>query len=276
MLVPPLKTQGIKTRLAAFVLESIRWDGRGRWIEPFLGSGAMLFNAAPERALVADANPHVIAFHRALQDGAVDARTVEERLIEEGARLRERGESHYYAVRERFNATHDPLDLLFLSRSCFNGVMRFNRRGGFNVPFCRKPERFRRHLVTKIVNQVRAAARVMQGRDWQFIVQDWRETLAAARGQDFVYSDPPYVGRHSDFYSRWSEEEAVALAEATKKLPCGSATSLWYRNRHRENHHIEEHWGWARLRTKAHFYHVGSRESLRGPIEEGLLVGDGG
>ncbi len=54
---PPIKSQGIKTKLAPFILGSIRWDGKGKWIEPFVGSGAVLFNAAPERALAARRPP---------------------------------------------------------------------------------------------------------------------------------------------------------------------------------------------------------------------------
>ena len=58
----------------------------------------------------------------------------------EGARLLERGESHYYEIRVRFNNTREPLDFLFLNRA------------GFNVPFCRKPQCFAQAYITKIVN----------------------------------------------------------------------------------------------------------------------------
>lgn len=57
---PPIKSQGIKTKLAPFVMENIKWNGKGRWVEPFLGSGAVLLNAQPERALVSDTNKHII------------------------------------------------------------------------------------------------------------------------------------------------------------------------------------------------------------------------
>ena len=54
---PPIKTQGIKTRLAPFIARHVAWDWRGVWIEPFLGSGAVLLNLRPPRAVAADPAP---------------------------------------------------------------------------------------------------------------------------------------------------------------------------------------------------------------------------
>src|SRR6185437_8542535 len=137
------------------------------------------------------------------------------------------GEASYYEVRERFNRQGEPLDLLFLNRSSFNGLMRFNRQGGFNVPFGKKVERFRPAYVTKITNQVRRLEETLRGKDWEFRVADWRETLALVRSGDFVYLDPPYVGRHADYFNRWGEQDAIQLAAACRELPCGYALSMW-------------------------------------------------
>src|SRR5579871_3905387 len=68
---PPIKSQGIKTRLVPFILGNIKWDGRGRWIEPFLGSGSVLFNARPHRAFVSDTNTVIINLYRAIQTGSL-------------------------------------------------------------------------------------------------------------------------------------------------------------------------------------------------------------
>ncbi len=151
---PPLKIQGIKTRIVPLIAQSIRWEDKGRSIEPFLGSGAVALNIAPSDAILADTNKHVINLYRGIRDGEIDGRKVRMHLEREGKLLTEKGELSYYAVRDRFNETGGPLDFLFLNRSCFNGMMRFNLQGNFNVPFCRKPKRFRPALVTKIVNQV--------------------------------------------------------------------------------------------------------------------------
>src|SRR5437868_14833385 len=103
------------------------------------------------------------------------------------------------SIRERFNANPTSLDFLFLNRSCFNGVMRFNRQGKFNVPYGHKPERFAQAYVTKITNQIRRIAEAMSSLDWQFSAADFRQTLAVAAPGDFVYVDPPYAGRHVDY-----------------------------------------------------------------------------
>lgn len=172
---PPIKTQGIKTRLAPFIASHVAEDwsaGGGRWVEPFLGSGAVLLNLRPHRALVADTCVPIINFYRAVQDGQLTAACVAAFLQREGERLRTEGAGRYYEIRERFNDAGDPLDFLFVSRACFNGLMRFNQRGHFNTPFCQKPERFRPAYITKICNQVQWASDAIRGRDWEFVCAD--------------------------------------------------------------------------------------------------------
>lgn len=271
--VPPVKCQGIKTKLVPFILGSIAWEGAaGRWIEPFLGSGVVAFNLLPKRALLTDANPHIIGLYQAIQRGEIDRETVREFLQSEGAQLQHLGAEYYYSVRQRFNASGSPLDFLFLNRACFNGLIRFNNRGEFNVPFCRKPQRFSRSYITKIANQVDWVARQLADRDWEFRVADWKTVLLEARSQDFVYLDPPYIGRHSDYYSSWNAGEAEQLAAIAQQLPCGFAVSMWLENQHRKNLHIEQCWTGLEVRTCRHFYHVGSKENWRGAVAEALLI----
>ncbi len=170
--VPPIKCQGIKTKLVPFILGNIQWDdhGSGRWIEPFMGFGVVALNLAPQRALLVDTNVHIINLYAAIQRGEVLSSLVREHLKIEGRKLATRGADYFYEVRDRFNQQGDVLDFLFLNRSCFNGVMRFNRRGQFNVPFSHKPERFAQSYITKISNQVSWVAKQMQGKDWEFKV----------------------------------------------------------------------------------------------------------
>ena len=276
VIVPPIKCQGIKTKLVRFIAQNIVWQGQGKWIEPFLGSGVVLFNIRPNRALISDANPHLITFYCALYTGQITPRLAQEYLQQEGAKLlaseTHGRDSYYYEVRERFNQTAAPLDFLFLSRACFNGLMRFNQQGAFNVPFCHKPDRFRPAYITKIVNQIKIVQGIMQDKDWEFVAQDWRASLATAEPNDFVYLDPPYIGRHTDYYNQWGTSEADALAQATQTLPCGFALSMWKANQYRTNDHLDQYTPYTVERVIEHHYHVGSTEDLRHPMQEVLLI----
>lgn len=274
---PPIKCQGIKTKLVPFITRSLKWpgEGGGRWIEPFMGSGVVALNLAPERALLTDANPHIINFYRSIQAGEINSDKVREFLESEGKILSGKGAAYYYEVRERFNADGSPLDFLFLNRACFNGLIRFNRRGKFNVPFNHKPQRFSKAYITKITNQVNWVAKQMQTRDIKFQVADWRETLSKAKPEDFVYMDPPYAGRHTDYFNAWGADEAESMARVAQELPCGLAVSMWLKNTYRNNDHVEECWPGFVVKEFEHFYHVGSTESLRNKMTEALIIKPG-
>ena len=157
-LVPPLKCQGIKTKLAGEISRVAQTQGFERWVEPFCGSCVVALNVQPKTALLSDSNVHIIRLYEEIQSGSLTPAKAKSFLIEEGDKLRAGGEMYYYTVRERFNARPTSLDFLFLNRSCFNGVMRFNRQGKFNVPYGHKPERFAQAYVTKITNQIRRIA----------------------------------------------------------------------------------------------------------------------
>lgn len=272
VLVPPIKCQGIKTKLVGFIARSIKWDGRGRWIEPFLGSGSLLFNIKPHKALVSDSNRHIIKFYKDLQSNKIDENKVRDFLTEKGQLLAQKGANYYYSIRVNFNRAPDSLLFLFLNRSCFNGLMRFNSRGYFNVPFCQKDERFSQSYITKIVNQVARVKEIIRGNDWQFQVSDWQRILSEANSRDFIYLDPPYIGRNADYFNRWTNDDAIGLSKAVKLLPCGYALSMWKENRYRKNRHLPVYWGGLRVKKFNHFYHIGSKVSLRNSITEALVI----
>ncbi|MBM3327247.1 MAG: Dam family site-specific DNA-(adenine-N6)-methyltransferase [Calditrichaeota bacterium] len=274
-IVPPVKCQGIKTKLVSFIAQNIKWSEEGMWIEPFLGSGVVLFSLQPKRATVSDINPHLITLYASIFEGKINPAIVKEHLTNEGRRMQEKGEKVYYEIRERFNTDKNPLDFLLLNRACFNGLIRFNNNGDFNVPFCRKNNRFRPAYVSKIVNQVRAVQKIMQTKDWTFLNLDWCECLKLAGEDDFVYLDPPYIGRHTDYFNRWSDKDAIEMAESVQTLDCGYALSMWKENKFRINEHIEEFWQDNDTFIFNHFYHIGSSENYRNAIVEALVIKKG-
>lgn len=247
-------------------------DPEGLWIEPFLGSATVVLNVQPRRALLADNNPHIIRFYQAIQDGEIDGATTRRFLEKHGQCLEAQGKAYYYHVRDRFNAHGNPLDFLFLNRSCFNGVIRFNRRGEFNVPFGHKPKRFAPAYVTKIVNQVDRFQSAMRFCDWQFACQDYLSTLHQATARDFVYCDPPYIGRHTDYFNRWDVEAERALHRILSRCRARFMLSTWHSNQHRTNDFIQTLWNDFAIATQKHFYHVGAREKNRKPILEALVM----
>jgi len=273
-LVPPLKCQGIKTKLAGEIKKLSQAQKFDRWVEPFCGSCVVALNVQPKRALLTDSNVHIIRLYQEIQSGSLTPALAKGFLAEEGEKLRAGGETYYYAVRDRFNVQPTSLDFLFLNRSCFNGVMRFNRHGKFNVPYGHKPERFAQAYVTKITNQIRRISEVISACDWTFGAADFHQTLASAQTGDLVYADPPYAGRHVDYFNSWSESDETELGNLLKRLPCRFILSTWHSNEFRTNAMIERHWNDRRfhLLTREHFYLVGSTEGLRHPMIEALIT----
>jgi DNA adenine methylase len=270
--VPPIKCQGIKSKIVPTIRRSLEWNGSGMWIEPFMGSGVVGFNVLPKVAIFADSNPHLINFYNSLASGKLDGFKVRAFLEKQGEKLSDVGDKYYYEVRKRFNKHHDPLDFLFLNRSCFNGVIRFNQKGGFNVPFGHKPNRFSKAYITKIVNQFDYVYISSKQLKWIFKCQDFKDTLSELSGKDFVYCDPPYVGRHVDYYDSWDEQLELELFNVLDNLTCKFILSTWHSNIHRENQFIKTLWSKFTILTKKHFYHVGAKEKNRKSMIEALVM----
>ena len=271
--IPPIKTQGIKTKLIKFISENIDWSGKGKWVEPFFGSGVVLFNISPKKALATESNIHIVNLYKSIQSNKITSKKVREFLELEGAKLEKHGESYYYEVRDRFNEHGNPYDFLFLNRACFNGLMRFNSKGKFNVPFCRKPKRFSKSYVTKITNQVSWLSSLLKDKKyWKFEVMDWKKSVQNIAKNDFLYLDPPYYGRHTNYYDMWNEFDLHDLAEFLKETECSFALSLWYENKYRKNNDIQRYFSEFTINKHEHFYHVGSTEDLRNGMIEALIT----
>lgn len=210
--VPPIKIQGIKTKLVPIIKSNVEIDANTTWIEPFMWSGVVGFNIAPKNAIFSDTNPYTIDFYNKLANKEITSYKVREFLEKEGKKLSADDDKYYYEVRDRFNKNHNPLDFLFINRSCFNGMIRFNRKGEFNVPYGHKNNRFSKAYITKIVNQIKYVEEMLQKNNWRFICQPFEETIAAApKNSSFIYCDPPYIGRHVDYYDSWCEEDEKKL-----------------------------------------------------------------
>lgn len=270
--VPPIKIQGIKTKLVPLIRQNVVMNSDSVWIEPFMGSGVVGFNIEPHRAIFADTNPHIIEFYNQIKSGIITPYSVRAFLEQEGKLLEQGDEEYYYKVRTRFNAEHNPLDFLFLNRACFNGMIRFNKGYDFNVPYGHKPQRFAKAYVTKIVNQVAHVANLIQQHSWDFVCQSFEKTVLSADRNDFIYCDPPYIGRHVDYYDSWDEQSEIALHNALIKSKAKFMLSTWDHNDYRKNDYISLIWSNCEKITHDHFYHIGAKETNRNPVVEALLT----
>lgn len=275
-LVVPIKTQGKKTKITEYIREFYQKDRI--WIEPFLGSAQVLFAVSPEKAIVSDTNIHIINFYNSLKNKKFNHVSVRDFLEYHGKILSEKGKEYYYEMRTKFNENHDPLYFLFLNRSCFNGVMRFNSKGGFNVPFCNKDNRFDKSMITRIVNQVHDIEKILdeKGENWTFIVSDWKEIVKKYGNQQdaFFYFDPPYVNRHATYFENWSEEENETFFESIKKMKASFLLSNWVENSYRSNNKIDIFSDEKLFQIKLidHFYHVGGNLENRNKMVECLIL----
>ncbi|MFA4838153.1 MAG: Dam family site-specific DNA-(adenine-N6)-methyltransferase [Candidatus Neomarinimicrobiota bacterium] len=272
IIVPPIKSQGIKTKLVPWI-QALVPDIAGRWIEPFIGTGVVAFNSGFQKALLNDINPHIIRFYQAIKDRKITPEKVREYLERESKLLEkspEKGYVHFRFIKDRFNAEHDPLDFLFLSRAGFNGMMRFNRKGEWNIPFCQKPGRFSKSYITKIVNQVRNVSCLIQP-DWTFFIEPFDQIILQAGKDDIIYCDPPYIGRYVDYFSGWSEEDELRLFGLLSATPARFILSTWHHNEFRSNTFIDSLWNRFNIVTRDHFYHGGGKIENRNAIVEALV-----
>ncbi|BDF69563.1 site-specific DNA-methyltransferase (adenine-specific) [Oscillospiraceae bacterium] len=270
--VPPIKIQGIKTKSVPLIRETISLEADAVWIEPFMGSGVVGFNVAAPRAIFADVNPYIVEFYNGIKRGEINADRVRAFLEQEGALLEAGDDAYYYEVRRRFNETHQPLDFLFLNRSCFNGMIRFNKKHEFNVPYGHKPHRFAKAYITKICNQVKYLEEQLRDKDWVFLCQSFETTIRQAPAGAFIYCDPPFIGRHVDYYDSWDEAQEYSLRNELVSSGLNFMLSTWDYNQYRRNEYIDLVWGFCQKISHNHFYHVGAREANRQPIVEALLI----
>lgn len=278
VVVPPIKSQGIKTKLVPWINDLILSSGislEARWIEPFFGTGVVGFNSPMKgRHLVGDTNPHIINFYKSVQCGDITGCSMRSYLERESKLLEaadEEGYAHYRFVRDRFNAEHNPYDFVFLSRAGFNGMMRFNRLGHWNIPFCKKSNRFAPAYITKICNQIEAVSRIIHKVDWEFNNISFLDTIAKAEEYDLIYCDPPYFGRYTDYFNGWTEKNEEELFEALSQTRAKFILSTWHHNDYRSNEMLDRYWNCFNVMTKEHFYHGGGKIENRHSMVEALV-----
>jgi DNA adenine methylase len=215
---PFLKWAGGKWAIARHIESLLPHDARRRvYREPFLGGGAMFFYLQPEQAFLSDSLASLITTYKVVQSN-VDA------LVHHLEALRAtHSNDQFYAIRTRFNAEKRASDieraawLIYLNKTCYNGLFRTNKGGDFNVPV----GRFKNPGIVDPPKLRRAAAVLARA---SLLPAPFDHLLEAARPGDLIYFDPPYVpiSKTASFsaYSdgAFSEDDQARLAAAFRAL----------------------------------------------------------
>jgi DNA adenine methylase len=205
--VPPiLKWPGGKRFLADQIVGLIpsHYD---RYIEPFLGGGAVFFQLRPSRAVLADADPALINCY-------MQVREYPDEVLKALTRMRN-SETEFYRVRASRprSAVSRAAKLIYLANLGFNGIYRLNFKGEFNVPYGHRP-----HRRPADSAHLRKASLLL--RTASLRCDDFEVTLRTARPGDVVYLDPPYTVAHANngfirYNARlfsWLDQQRLAIA----------------------------------------------------------------
>ena len=181
---PILKWAGGKFRLLDAIVPEL--PAGPRLVEPFVGSGAVFLNSSYPAYLLCDVNPDLIGFYAALTEGGERFIDACRELFADGNRA-----EVYRERRERFNAVATGEEraalFLYLNRHGYNGLIRYNAGGCFNVPFGRYAQPYFPDTEMRRFREKAAACRV------EFRCADYQDTFAGLRPDDVVYCDPPYA-----------------------------------------------------------------------------------
>lgn len=190
------------------------------YYEPFLGGGAVLFELQPRKAVVNDINSELINLYEVIKDNV-------EELIEDLKQHRNE-EDYFYEIREldrdkdkynKLTPVQRASRIIYLNKTCYNGLFRVNKAGEFNTPFGN-------YKNPNIVNEItlRAVSNYFNKAKITFICKDFEEVLKGARKGAFVYLDPPYypVSDTASFtgYDKggFDRDEQIRLKKTCDKL----------------------------------------------------------
>ena len=210
---PILKWAGGKTQMLGDLLPKVPFS-YGRYIEPFIGGGAMFFALNPNDAVIADSNPELINMYNQVADNVDEVISYLQKY--------ENTQEMFYSVRalewKDLSKAEAAARTIYLNKTCFNGLYRVNKKGQFNVPFGKyKAPNF------CDVEALYAASEVLQNAN--IVCGDYLSVLKEyARPGDFIFLDPPYlpISEYADFkrYTKeqFYEEDHVELAKEVFRL----------------------------------------------------------
>ncbi|MEI7024433.1 DNA adenine methylase [Paenibacillus sp. y28] len=186
LLQPFLKWAGGKRQLLPEIRKYVP-QHYSAYYEPFVGAGAVLFDLQPQKAVINDVNTELINTYKVIRDH------VDELIAD--LKKHQADKEYFYSIRdldrqEQFKGlshVEKSSRIIYLNKTCFNGLFRVNSRGQFNVPFGK-------YKNPQIVNEpvLRAVHDYLSTNDFTILNGDFEQAVSTAKAGDFVYFDPPY------------------------------------------------------------------------------------
>lgn len=220
LITPFLKWVGGKRQLLPHIKELIPSKKTYKtYMEPFIGGGAVFFDLQPSKAIINDYNKELINAYNVIKD-KVD-------FLIKDLEKHKNEEEYFYTIRgadriddySKWSDIQKASRLIYLNKTCYNGLYRVNSKGQFNTPFgkYRNPNivnKKRLHHVSEFLNSI----------ELRIYNQDYREVLELADQDTFIYLDPPYypLSNTSSFTSYtaggWGEKEQIELKMCCDEL----------------------------------------------------------
>ena len=281
---PFLKWAGGKTQLLPEVEsrlpESIKTGEIETYVEPFVGGGAVFFHIAQKYESIKhfylfDINEDLVNCYNTIKsdaDSLVEKlKTLEKKFY---ARKRPQQKDYYYQLRDEFNSDRSTAKLIFLNKTCYNGLYRVNSKGEFNVPF----GDYKKPTICSEDN-LRAVSGILQSAE--IICGDFEISKEYITKKTFIYIDPPYrpLSATASFtsYSKdsFSEQDQIRLAEFCKQTHSKGAKFLLSnsdpKNEDPEDHFFEDKYKGFVIDTVKANRAINCKATGRGKIHE-LIV----
>lgn len=220
LVAPFLKWVGGKRQLMPSIVEHLPQNINDyKYIEPFIGGGAVLFNLQPKNAIINDFNEELINVYQVIKNNL-------DELIADLKKHKNEAD-YFYSIRsldrngefKKLTAVKRASRIIFLNKTCFNGLYRVNNAGEFNSPFGR-------YKNPNIVNEptLKAVNKFLNNNNIEINSGDYSEILKQADKKCFVYLDPPYhpISESSNFtgyvQGGWNIYDQIELKTACDEL----------------------------------------------------------
>lgn len=220
LIAPFLKWVGGKRQLMSSIIDHLPNDIKDyKYIEPFIGGGAVLFNLQPKNATINDSNKELINVYQVIKNN------LEELIVD--LKKHKNEADYFYEIRsldrseefEKLTDVQKASRVIFLNKTCFNGLYRVNSAGEFNSPFGR-------YKNPNIVNEptLKAVNKFLNNNNIEILSGDYNDVLKNTDKKCFVYLDPPYhpISESSNFtgyvQGGWNIYDQVDLKTACDEL----------------------------------------------------------